>query len=369
MFNFEGKKIRVGILGATGMVGQQYIRLLQAHPWFEVTYLAASARSAGKSYAEATAGRWLMNDALAAHVGALDVYEVTDVAKAAERCDMVFSCFEIPDKEEIKRLEDAHAAAGLPVVSNASAHRWTEDVPMLIPEINADHLALIDAQRAARGYDRGFVLTKPNCSLQSYMAPLYALRNAGHLVNKLMVTTLQAVSGGGYPGVPSLDMIDNIVPHIGGEEDKSEREPLKILGHIQGSAIEPAKNLSISATCTRVPVIDGHTASVSIGFAGEPPSIQDIERILAEFVAEPQSLALPSAPVHPIHITQEDNRPQPRKDRDADKGMAVTVGRLRACSVLDYKFVALSHNTMRGAAGGGVLNAEFLVAKGFIQRR
>jgi aspartate-semialdehyde dehydrogenase len=278
----------------------------------------------------------------------------------------VFSAVEM-EKDAIRSLEEAYAAAGIPVVSNASAHRWTEDVPMLIPEINAAHLDVIAAQRRARGWDRGFIAVKPNCSVQSYMTPVYALVRAGYPVKRMFVSTMQAVSGAGYPGVPSFDMIDNIVPFIGGEEEKSEQEPLKIFGTVSGGKIVKAGYPLVAAHCNRVPVVDGHTACVSLEFAEKKPSLAEIERIWTEFSSVPQELKLPSAPERPIIVRHEPNRPQPRRDRDADKAMAVTVGRLRECPLFDIRFVGLSHNTVRGAAGGGILNAELLKARGFFE--
>jgi aspartate-semialdehyde dehydrogenase len=364
------QKLAVGVLGATGMVGQQYIALLRDHPWFEVKFVAASPRSAGKSYAEATAGRWQLAKPYAPEVGALVVQDASDLAaaKAAAargQCDFVFSALDM-SKDEIKALEEAYAGAGIPVVSNASAHRWTPDVPMLIPEINHAHADIIPLQRKARGWNKGFIAVKPNCSLQSYMTPIFALQNAGFPVSRLFVTTLQAVSGAGYPGVPSLDMIDNIVPYIGGEEEKSEQEPLKILGALSGGQIVNAAGPLVAAHCNRVPVVDGHTACVSLEFASKKPSIDEVKAIWAAFRSLPQELNLPSAPVQPIIIRDEADRPQPRKDRDADKAMAVSVGRIRACKLFDLRFVGLSHNTVRGAAGGGILNAELLKAKGYL---
>jgi aspartate-semialdehyde dehydrogenase len=269
-------------------------------------------------------------------------------------------------KDEIRALEEAYAAAGIPVVSNASAHRWTPDVPMLIAEVNPDHADIIPIQRKNRGWDQGFIVVKPNCSIQSYMTPIYALLKAGYEIPRLMVTTLQAVSGAGYPGVPSLDIIDNIVPYIGGEEEKSEQEPLKILGAVKGNAIESVSLPRISAFCNRVPVVDGHTACVNLEFGAKKPSVDEVKRIWASFTALPQELDLPTAPKRPIIVHEEANRPQPRKDRDADKAMAVSVGRIRPCNIFDLRFVGLSHNTVRGAAGGGILNAELLKAKGYI---
>jgi aspartate-semialdehyde dehydrogenase len=293
-----------------------------------------------------------------------DVSPALAAAKAGE-CAFVFSALEM-EKDEIRSLEEAYAAAGIPVASNASAHRWTPDVPMLIAEVNPEHTDVIPIQRKNRGWDKGFIVVKPNCSIQSYMTPVYALLKAGYEIPRLMATTLQAVSGAGYPGTPSLDVIDNIVPYIGGEEEKSEREPLKILGAVKGNAIESASFPKISAFCNRAPVTDGHTACVSLEFGAKKPSIDEVKQIWASFTALPQELDLPMAPRRPIIVREEADRPQPRKDRDADKAMAVSVGRIRPCNVLDLRFVGLSHNTVRGAAGGGILNAEMLRAKGYI---
>jgi aspartate-semialdehyde dehydrogenase len=361
------KKYKVGILGATGMVGQNYIRLLENHPWFDVIYLAASANSAGVTYEEAVKGRWQMLTPIPEKVKNIKVEDVSDIEKAFKKCDFVFSAFEISDKNLVKEIEEKYAVAGIPVVSNASANRWSEDVPMIIPEINSNHLDIISIQKKNHGWDKGFIVVKPNCSLQSYLTPIYALINAGYPINKIMITTLQAVSGAGYPGVPSLDMIDNVVPFIGGEEDKTEEEPLKILGVIKEGKFVKNKDIKISATCTRVPVTDGHLATVNISFKDKKPSKEEIIKIWKEFKSVPQDLKLPFAPIQPIVYTEEENRPQPKKDRNTDKGMATTVGRLRECKIFDYKFVALSHNTVRGAAGGGILNAELLVKKGYIE--
>lgn len=364
------QKIPVGVLGATGMVGQQYIALLADHPWFEVRYVAASPRSAGKPYSEAVAGRWHLSRSYGKGVGDLIVADANDVqsALAAFRkgdCAFVFSALEMA-KDEIKALEEAYAAAGIPVVSNASAHRWTPDVPMLIAEINPQHADIIPQQRKQRGWDKGFIVVKPNCSIQSYMTPIWALMQEGYEIRRMFVTTMQAVSGAGYPGVPSLDMIDNIVPYIGGEEEKSEQEPLKILGSVQGGTIVNASGPLVSAHCNRVPVVDGHTACVSLEFGDKKPTIEEVKAIWAKFRALPQELKLPFAPEQPIIVREEADRPQPRKDRDADKAMAVTVGRIRPCKLFDLRFVGLSHNTVRGAAGGGILNAELLKARGYL---
>jgi aspartate-semialdehyde dehydrogenase len=363
------KKIPVGILGATGMVGQRYISLLEDHPWFEVKFLAASPRSAGKAFSEALGGRWQLSRPLSAEVAKLVVSDASDVdaalaAKKAGNCEFVFSAVDL-SKGEIIALEDAYAAAGFPVVSNNSAHRWTPDVPMLIPEINAAHLDAIPYQKKARGWKDGFIVVKPNCSIQSYMLPVHALVAAGYEVKTLFITTLQAVSGAGYPGVASLDVVDNIV-QLPGEEDKSEKEPLKILGSFKDGRFENLPGLKVSAHCNRVAVVDGHTACVSLGFGAKKPALDEIKKIWSSFRGLPQELKLPFAPEQAIIVHAEEDRPQPRKDRDLDKAMAVSVGRLRTCPVLDIRFTGLHHNTVRGAAGGGILNAELLKAKGYI---
>lgn len=361
------KKIPVGILGATGMVGQQYIKLLADHPWFEVAYVAASPQSAGKKYKDALKNGWLVGGEVPKAVAELIVGDVADVDRAANSCAFVFSAFEMPDKEAIRLAENSYAAAGMPVFSNASAHRGTSNVPMLIAEINPHHLEIIPQQQKANSWDKGFIVVKPNCSLQSYLTPIYALIAAGYDVEKLIITTMQAVSGAGYPGVASLDVIDNIIPLIGGEEEKTEVEPQKILGEIKGGKFAPRKDIGISAHCNRVPVSDGHTACVNVLFGKKKPSLSKIVDIWKSFRSEPQELELPFAPVQPIIYRDEPNRPQPKLDRDADKAMAVTVGRLREDNVFDIKFVALSHNTVRGAAGGGILSAELAYKKGYLK--
>jgi aspartate-semialdehyde dehydrogenase len=359
------EKISVGIIGATGMVGQQYIRLLQHHPWFSISYLAASPQSAGKKYSDAVAGRWHAEGDIPSSVEDMVVHDAQDVQGAASRCRMVFSAVEMK-KEEIARLEESYATSGIAVVSNNSAHRWTADVPMIIPEINAHHAECIRAQRKNRGWQKGLIAVKSNCSIQSYMTPLFALLKAGYLVDRMFVTTLQALSGAGYPGPSAFDMVDNVIPFIGGEEEKSEVEPLKILGKVSENGIVKADAPRISAHCNRVPVLHGHSACVSLGFSAKKPELKEIESIWRSFKAEPQELDLPSAPRQPIIVRSEANRPQPRLDRDADKAMAVTVGRLRPCNLLDVRFVGLHHNTIRGAAGGCVLTAELIKAKGYL---
>ncbi|MDR2049587.1 MAG: aspartate-semialdehyde dehydrogenase, partial [Treponema sp.] len=348
---------------------------LRDHPWFEVAYVAASPRSAGKPYSQAVAGRWHAErdgkeGRWAENAGGLIVEDANDVSKAAAankqgRCAFVFSALEM-GKEEIRALEEKYAAAGIPVVSNASANRRAADVPMLIAEVNPGHADIIPFQKKNRGWDKGFIAVKPNCSIQSYMTPLWALIEAGYEIKRLLVTTLQAVSGAGYPGVPSWDLIDNMIPFISGEEEKSEQEPLKILGSIKGGVFVNAPEPRISAHCNRVPVTNGHIACVSLEFGEKKPSPEAVKKIWTAFRALPQKEQFPMAPLQPIVVREEPDRPQPRKDRDADKGMAVTVGRVRPCNVFDLRFTALSHNTVRGAAGGGILNAELLTYKGYL---
>jgi len=359
-------KLKVGILGATGMIGQNYLRLLSHHPWFEVAYLAASPNSAGKKYRDAVAGRWHMREDIPKKVQDIVVEDASNVAKAMGKCSLVFSAVEM-EKKAIVALEAEYAGKGFPVVSNNSAHRATEDVPMLIPEINHDHLDIIPEQQRKHGWSRGFLVVKPNCSIQSYMLPIYALMKAGYHINNMIVTTLQAVSGAGYPGPASIDLIDNTLPYISGEEEKSEVEPRKILGKIQNGKFVPDESIRISAHCNRVPVTDGHTACVSIQFADRKPEMDEVISIWRNFTSLPQELKLPSAPIPPILYREEIDRPQPQKDRDAGNGMAVTVGRLRKCNVFDYRFVGLHHNTVRGAAGGSILTAELLVSKGLVK--
>lgn len=355
------KKLRCGVLAGTGMVGQKYISLLENHPWFEVTYVTASERSAGKKYSEAVEGRWHMPTELPKNVRDIVVENMDTIEKVKKNCDFVFSAL---DSGPAKEWEEKYAEAGIPVVSNASAHRHTPDVPMLIPEINPEHLDIIKIQQKNRGWKKGFIVVKPNCSLQSYMTPLFALHRKFKL-KRAIITTMQAVSGAGHPGVSSFDIIDNTVPFIGGEEEKSEREPQKILGKIDGNKITYNEDFIISAHCNRVPVIDGHMACVSAEFE-KKPSKEEILKIWKEFKSVPQELNLPFAPKQPIIYREEPNRPQTRLDRDADKGMACVVGRLRDCNVFHIRFVALSHNTTRGAAGGGILNAELLYKKGYL---
>ncbi len=355
------KKLRVGVLGATGMVGQQYVTLLEGHPYFDVAHVVASPSSAGKAYAEAVAGRWHMQKDVPAAAKNLTVHTIENLAAVQEHCDFVFSAL---DSTIAREWEERYAAADIPVVSNASTHRHTPDVPMLIPEVNPEHLAIIPIQQKNRGWKKGFIAVKPNCSIQSYTAPLFTLHKEFKL-KSVIVTTMQAVSGAGHPGVASLDIIDNVVPYIGGEEEKSETEPHKILGHVSGDRIAYDESFTISAHCNRVPTLDGHLACVSFACEEKPPRERILE-LWKNFRGVPQELGLPFAPMRPIIYREEENRPQTRLDRNTDKAMAVTVGRLREDPVLQWKFVGLSHNTIRGAAGGGILIAELLKAKGYL---
>jgi aspartate-semialdehyde dehydrogenase len=357
--------MNIGVIGATGMVGQNYLRLLKEHPWFQVTHVSASPRSAGKTYAEAVAGRWVMDEDIPEAVAGLVVGDASNIEEAKAKCDMVFSAVDM-DKQAVRELEEAYAANDIPVISNNSAHRWTEDVPMFIPEVNPHHADIIPIQRQNRGWSKGLIAVKPNCSLQSYLPAVYPLMAAGYPVESIFVATLQGVSGAGYPGPASIDMIDNIVPFIGGEEEKTEQEPLKILGNIEDGKLVNNDSIKITAHCNRVPVIDGHTACVSLKFKGAAPSLDEILEIWRSFEGEPQKLDLPFAPKPCIIYREEKDRPQPRRDRDAGFGMGITVGRLRECPLLDIRFVALSHNTIRGAAGGAILSAELLRAKGYL---
>ncbi|MFX1340333.1 MAG: aspartate-semialdehyde dehydrogenase [Promethearchaeota archaeon] len=360
------KNIKIGVLGATGIVGQNYLQLLENHPWFEIVDLAASPRSAGKTYLEAVGSKWHMPITIPDSIKNSIVRDVQDYDSIPENLSFVFSAITMPSKDQIKEVEFEYAKKGIPVVSNNSAHRWTPDVPMIIPEINYDHIKILPIQQRNRNFSKGFVLVKPNCSVQSFLTPIYALEKAGYKIEKLIITTLQGVSGAGYPGVPSLDMMDNIVPYIGGEEEKTEQEPYKIFGKVGEDRIINDESIQISATCTRVPVSDGHTASVNMRFKDKKPKKEEIIEIWNNFRSLPQELDLPFAPKQPIIYLDNIDRPQPKKDRNNDKGMAITIGRLREDTVFDYKFVALSHNTIRGAAGGAILNAELLNAKGYI---
>jgi aspartate-semialdehyde dehydrogenase len=357
------KKLKVGVLGATGMVGQRFVSLLANHPWYEVTLVAASASSAGKKYADAVAGRWALAAPVPASVAGLTVGNASDVARIAGEVDFVFCAVDM-SKEETAKLEEDYARAETPVVSNNSAHRWTADVPMMIPEINSDHVAILEAQRRRLGTSRGFVAVKPNCSLQSYVPAIHPLMSFGP--RKIAVCTYQAISGAGKTFESWPEMVDNVIPFIKGEEEKSEKEPLKIWGTIRDNKIVNASEPVITAQCLRVPVSDGHMAAVFVQFDRKPSK----EAMLAawqEFSGKPQKLGLPSAPKPFLQYFEDDARPQTRLDRDVGNGQAVTIGRLRPDALFDWRFVALSHNTVRGAAGGAVLTAELLTAEGYIQ--
>ena len=356
------QKLRVGILGATGMVGQRFIALLENHPWFEVVAVAASPRSAGKAYEDAVGGRWKMDTPMPEAVKKLVVLDVNDVEHVSSQVDFVFSAVDMT-KDEIKAIEEAYAKTETPVVSNNSAHRWTPDVPMVVPELNPEHLEVIKYQKERLGTKKGFIVVKPNCSIQSYTPALHALKEFGP---KLVVaTTYQAISGAGKTFKEWPEMVGNIIPYIGGEEEKSEQEPLRIWGHVEDGKIVKAEGPVITTQCIRVPVLNGHTAAVFVNFEKKPSKEEIIERWRA-FKGLPQELELPSAPKHFIQYLEEDNRPQVTLDVNYENGFGVSLGRLREDTVYDYKFVGLSHNTVRGAAGGAVLIAELLKAQGYI---
>ena len=362
------KQYKVGIIGCTGMVGQRFITLMENHPWFQLTALAASARSAGKTYEEAVEGRWALDIPLPEEAKKLVVLDAE--ADAEKMADMVDFCFCAVDmkKEDIRALEEKYAKLECPIVSNNSAHRWTDDVPMVVPEINADHIAVIDAQRKRLGTKRGFIAVKSNCSLQSYVPALHPLKKDG--LEQALVCTYQAISGAGKTFQRWPEMVDNCIPFIGGEEEKSEQEPLKLWGHIEDGKIVKADGPSITAQCFRVACQDGHMAAVFMKFKdGCKPSMDQIKADWAAFRGPAQELDLPSAPKQFLHYFEEENRPQTKLDRMLEHGMAVSIGRLRPDTQYDYKFVCLSHNTLRGAAGGAVLLAELLCAKGYIQAK
>ena len=356
------KQFKVGVVGATGMVGQRFVTLLENHPWFHVTALAASARSAGKTYEEAVGGHWMMSSPMPEAVKKMVVLEASHMEEVAAQVDFVF-CAVNMKKDEIKALEEAYAKAECPVVSNNSAHRMTPDVPMVVPEINAEHVDIIPAQRKRLGTKRGFIAVKSNCSLQSYVPALHPLREFG--IEDVLVCTYQAISGAGKNFDTFPEILDNVIPYIGGEEEKSEQEPLKLWGSIQGDRIVPAAAPRFTAQCLRVPVSDGHMGAVFVRFANKPAKEEMLQK-WAEFQGPAQELALPSAPKQFLHYFEENDRPQPRLDRMLENGMAVSIGRLREDTQYDYKFVCLSHNTLRGAAGGAVLLAELLAAKGYL---
>lgn len=363
------KKLRVGIIGATGMVGQQFLRLLENHPWFDVVCLAASSRSAGKAYAEAVAGKWKLETSVPEYAKAVLVKDaLADRAEITAMVDIIFCAVDM-DKAAIRDLETSYAERGAAVISNNSAHRWTDDVPMIIPEVNPEHTGLIDIQRKKHGWGTGLIAVKPNCSIQSYTAVLTALK--AFQPYEVQVTSLQAVSGAGRNLAVWPEMVDNAMPFIAGEEEKSEREPLQIWGTIKGGKITQATHLKIAATCIRVPVSNGHMADVSVNFKSTP-SKEELIRAMEEFNNPLKKLNLPSAPAQLIHYLSEDDRPQIKLDRDTEKGMAVSVGRLRKLaeeSPYQWRFISLAHNTIRGAAGGAILVAELLVAQGYITPR
>ncbi len=359
------KKLNVGILGATGMVGQRFVTLLADHPWFEIKVLAASARSEGKTYEQAVGSKWKLDVPMPEKVKNMVVRNITDVEGISNDVDFVFSAVNMT-KEEIRAIEEQYAKAETPVVSNNSAHRWTPDVPMVVPEINCEHFEIIKDQRKRLGTKRGFIAVKPNCSIQSYVVCLAAWKEFEP--TKVVVSTYQAISGAGKNFTDWPEMIGNIIPYIGGEEEKSELEPLRVLGHIENGQIVKAEAPVISAQCIRVPVLNGHTATVSISFAKKPTKEQLLER-LVNFSGKPQEYKLPSAPEHFVQYLEDDNRPQVALDVNYENGMGVSIGRLREDSIFDFKFVGLSHNTLRGAAGGAVECAEMLTALGYIEAK
>ncbi len=360
------KKLNVGILGATGMVGQRFIQILHNHPWFNIEVIAASPNSKGKTYEEAMKGRWLLNETIPEEVKKMTLDDVNDVKGISERVDFVFSAVNMT-KDEIKAIEETYAKTETPVVSNNSAHRWTPDVPMIIPEINPEHAEVIKFQRKRLGTSRGFIAVKPNCSIQSY-APAFAAWREFEPYESI-VTTYQAISGAGKNFNTWPEMVGNIIPYIGGEEEKSEKEPLRIFGKIQDGVIVPANEPVISAQCVRVPVLYGHTAAAFVKFRKAPPSKEILIEKLNNFRSLPQELGLPCAPEHFIKYLEEDNRPQVVLDVNYGNGMGVTIGRLRPDNIYDWKFIGLSHNTLRGAAGGAVECAELLTAQKYIEAK
>ena len=361
------RKLKVGILGGTGMVGQRFITLLENHPWFEVTTIAASSHSAGKTYEESMAGRWKLQTPMPEAVKKIVVQDVSDVENVAKDVDFVFSAVNM-SKDEIRAIEEEYAKTETPVVSNNSAHRWTKDVPMVVPEINDDHYAVIPAQKKRLGTEKGFIAVKPNCSIQCYVPALYAWKEFEP--TKVVVSTYQAISGAGKNFQDWPEMVGNIIPYIGGEDDKSEKEPLRIWGYVddEKKQIVPATSPIITCQCIRVPVLNGHTAAVFVKFKKKPTKEQLINA-LVNYSGVPQKLQLPSAPKQFIQYLEEDNRPQVCMDVNFENGMGISVGRLREDTVYDWKFVGLSHNTVRGAAGGAVLCAELLKAQGYITKK
>lgn len=359
------EKLRVGILGGTGMVGQRFIALLQDHPWFEVTTIAASPRSAGRTYGECVEGRWKLEVPMPEAVRNIVVKNVKDVEAVASEVDFCFSAVDM-SKDEIRAIEEEYAKTETPVVSNNSAHRWTPDVPMIIPEINPEHAEVIEFQKKRLGTSRGFIAVKPNCSIQSYTPALAAWKE--YEPRQVLVSTYQAISGAGKTFRDWPEMEGNIIPYIGGEEEKSEREPLRVFGHIENGVIVPANDMLITSQCIRVPVLYGHTATAFVNFGKKAAKEELIEKLRA-FRGVPQELGLPSAPKNFIQYLEEDNRPQVQLDVNYERGFGVSIGRLRPDTLFDWKFVGLSHNTIRGAAGGGVLCAEMLKAQGYITRK
>ena len=359
------EKLRVGILGGTGMVGQRFISLLENHPWFEVTTIAASERSAGKTYEEAVGGRWKMDTPMPEAVKKIVVMNVNEVEKVAAEVDFVFSAVDM-SKDEIRAIEEAYAKTETPVVSNNSAHRWTPDVPMVVPEINPEHFDVIEFQKKRLGTTRGFIAVKPNCSIQSYAPVLTAWKEFEPY--EVVATTYQAISGAGKTFKDWPEMVENLIPYIAGEEEKSEQEPLRLWGHIENGVIVKAEEPKITCQCVRVSVLNGHTAAVFVKFRRKPTKEELIDR-LVNFRGFPQEAGLPSAPKQFIRYMEEDNRPQVKADVDYENGLGVSVGRLREDSIYDWKFIGLSHNTVRGAAGGAVLCAETLKAKGYITKK
>lgn len=359
------EKLKVGILGGTGMVGQRFISLLENHPWFEVTTIAASPRSAGQRYEDAVGDRWKMDTPMPDAVKDIIVLNVNEVEYVASQVDFVFSAVDM-SKDEIRAIEEEYAKTETPVVSNNSAHRWTPDVPMVIPEINPEHLGLIEYQKKRLGTTRGFIAVKPNCSIQSYTPVLAALKEFGPKV--VVATTYQAISGAGKTFKDWPEMIANVIPFISGEEEKSEQEPLRVLGTLENGEIKKATSPVITTQCVRVPVLNGHTAAVFVSFDKKPTKEEFIKKI-TEFKGLPQELELPSAPKQFIQYLEDDNRPQVKLDVDFENGMGISIGRLREDIVYDYKFIGLSHNTLRGAAGGALLCAELLKAKGYITKK
>lgn len=355
-------RLKVGILGGTGMVGQRFVSLLEDHPWFEVVTIAASPRSAGKTYEEAVGGRWKMQTSMPEAVKKIIVKNVNDIEEVSREVDFVFSAVDM-SKEEIKKIEEDYAKAEIPVVSNNSAHRWTPDVPMIVPEVNPEHLKVIESQKKRLRTTRGFICVKPNCSIQSYAPALTAWRKFEPTV--VVATTYQAISGAGKNFTDWPEMEHNIIPFIGGEEEKSEQEPLRIWGRVENGQIVKAEGPLITSQCIRVPVLDGHTATVFVNFK-QKPSKEELIQALEEFQGEPQKLLLPNAPKQFIQYLEEDDRPQVALDVNYENGFGVSIGRLREDAYFDWKFVGLSHNTVRGAAGGAVLMAELLRAKGYI---